>query len=245
MGVGVRTTNEGAKQVIHLGRLRLIARLPRRRATVIAATSAVAIGGIALFLPLSPARGDTITASATADTYTRENAATSNFGMLARWSVDGRKSDVRHALLTFDVNIPAGQTIASATLRAHSESASTGTGVDAYTIAETWTETGVAWNTEPEYGNRLSNSGGYPDESWVEWDVTAGVTKGGPVSLLLSTGEPSWLGFDSRENDSGLAPQLVVTTAATPTAIYHRDTYTHVLTDTDTNRRGHHVGGGR
>jgi hypothetical protein len=197
--------------------LGIVKPLPIRKGRVVAAVCAVVLCAAALVTQLSPARADTVTADATADTYTRASADTSNFGTRARWSVDGQTSGLRYGFLRFEVSVPTGETVTSATLRAYSESASSATGVDVHTTSGGWTETGLTWDNQPAPGSWLSNAGGFPRAAWVEWDVTAGVpADGGEVNLELTTSEQQWLGFDSRESSSGRAPQLVVTTASTP-----------------------------
>jgi cell division septation protein DedD len=194
---------------------------PRRRvmvkARVVAVVSAVVLSLGVLGTQLSPAQADAVTVAASADSYTRSDAATTNFGTSVRWSAQGITGYYRHGLLRFNVVVPTGQHVTGAVLRAYSESASSGAGVNAYATTGAWTETGVTWNTEPPRGISLGSASGYASGVWVSWNVTAGVpSTGGAVNLRLESTESVWLGFDSRENTTGRAPQLVVTTAASP-----------------------------
>ena len=63
---------------------------PRRRVMlhvrVVAVVSAVVLSLAVLGTQLSPAQADTVTVAASADTYTRSDAATTNFGSSIRWS---------------------------------------------------------------------------------------------------------------------------------------------------------------
>ncbi|SFP12917.1 hypothetical protein SAMN05660464_2146 [Geodermatophilus dictyosporus] len=152
----------------------------------------------------------------TADTYVQADAPTSNFGSSPRWSVEGRETVWREALLRFEVPVPPGREVVSATLRAHSEAAAPDTEfVEVRTTRGDWVESEVTWETAPEPGALVGEVGGFSSGSWVEWDVTAGVpAAGGQVDLLLMTSARRWLGFPSRDHPSvALRPGLVVATA--------------------------------
>jgi hypothetical protein len=151
-----------------------------------------------------------------ADTYVQADAPTKNFGSSHRWSVEGRETFWREALVRFDVPVPSGQEVRSATLRAHSAAAASDTQfVEVYTTRGDWDESEVTWETAPEPGALVTEAGGFPSDSWVEWDVTAGVpAAGGQVDLLLTTSARLWLGFASKEHPTEtLRPSLVVVTA--------------------------------
>ncbi len=151
-----------------------------------------------------------------ADAYVRADAPTSNFGSSRRWSVEGRETFWREALLRFDVRVARGQEVVSARLRAHAQAAASDTeAVDVHATGGDWAETEVTWDNAPEPGALLGRASGFSSGSWVEWDVTGGVpAAGGQVDLLLTTSARQWLGFTSREHSSvGLRPGLVVVTA--------------------------------
>jgi hypothetical protein len=169
--------------------------------------------------PAAPAASSTSTSTtvlAAADTYTRSDQPRQSFGTSERFSAEGSSGNRRHGLLSFVVPAPAaGSTITKVTLRAFSESASSGRGVAVFVTGNEWTENGVTWSTEPPRGERIARTGGYQAKTWVEWPVTSAVPAGGGVvSLRLQTREAAWLGFDSRENPSGRAPRIVVTTTS-------------------------------
>jgi hypothetical protein len=157
------------------------------------------------------------------DTYVQADKATSNFGTSIRLSTEGRKNIWRNSLVRFNVQVPAGEHVVSAKLRAFSEASATSSEfVDVFTTSGGWTERGVTWNTAPARGMWLGKTGGFGTGTWVEWDVTKGVSaKGGEQNFKLESNAQKWIGFKSKESpDSALRPRLVVTTAAdtvTPT----------------------------
>ncbi|TQJ34353.1 glycosyl hydrolase family 16 [Arthrobacter sp. SLBN-122] len=158
-----------------------------------------------------------LTFAPTADTYVQADRPTENFGTSVRWSTEGRTSIARNSLLRFNVQVPAGEHIVSAKLRAYSEAAATSTEfVDVYTTSGAWTETGVTWNNAPARGTWLGKTGGFSNGAWVEWDVTRGVTAtGGEQNFRLESGVQKWLGFKSNQAlDAALRPKLVITTEA-------------------------------
>ncbi|WP_255470954.1 DNRLRE domain-containing protein, partial [Pseudarthrobacter sp. B4EP4b] len=162
-----------------------------------------------------------LTFAPTADSYVQADRPTENFGTSVRWSTEGRTSISRNSLLRFNVQVPAGEHIVSAKLRAYSEAAATSTEfVDVYTTSGTWTETGVTWNNAPARGTWLGKTGGFATGAWVEWDVTKGVTAtGGEQNFRLESSVQKWLGFKSNQVlDAALRPKLVVTTAANSVA---------------------------
>ncbi|WP_332761935.1 CBM96 family carbohydrate-binding protein [Pseudarthrobacter sp.] len=182
--------------------------------------------GFAIITPTTASAATTI--SPTIDTYVQADKATTNFGASVRLSTEGRANIWRNTLLRFNVPVPAGEHVVSAKLRAYSEASTTSTEfVDVFTTSGGWTERGVTWNNAPARGTWLGKAGGFATGSWVEWDVTKGVSaKGGEQNFKLESNAQKWIGFKSRESSSALRPRLVVTTApdaVTPTeaAVVH------------------------
>lgn len=170
----------------------------------------------ALFTPPS-ANAAAATISPTMDTYVQADKATTNFGTSIRLSTEGRTNIWRNALLRFDVQVPAGQHVVSAKLRAYSETSTTSTQfVDVFTTSGGWTERGVTWNTAPARATWLGKAGRFAANSWVEWDVTKGVgATGGEANFKLESNAQKWIGFKSKESsNAALRPRLVITTAA-------------------------------
>lgn len=161
----------------------------------------------------------TFTLAPTADTFVQADRPSVNNGNDIRWSTDGRRGAWRNALLRFNVQVPAGERIKSAKLRAYSESSASSTEfVDIYTTSGSWTETGVTWNNAPARGTWLGKAGGFGAGRWVEWDVTAGMGTGsGDRNFKLESNAKKWFGFKSDEySNPALRPKLVVTTEADP-----------------------------
>jgi hypothetical protein len=159
----------------------------------------------------------TITITPTADTYVQFDKPDLNFGTSVRWSVEGRTNIWRNALLRFDVVIPDGEQVVSATLRAYSEAAvPAGEFVDVYKLPDnTWSETGVTWNNAPARGTWLDKKGDFAIDAWIEWDVTEGVVNG-TCSFKLETNAQRWVGFHSKEHTSFQPTLILVTEPALP-----------------------------
>jgi hypothetical protein len=188
----------------------------RGRRILIAGVATVLVAvAVGVWLDRQSPETSTRTLLPTADTYVQADEPASNFGSSRRWSVEGRETFWREALLRFDVSAPPGQEVLSATLRAHSEAAaSEGQFVEAYTTRGDWVESEVTWDDAPQPGALVDKTGGFTSDSWVEWDVTAAVpATGGQVDLLLMTNARRWLGFTSKEHPTAaLRPSLVVVT---------------------------------
>lgn len=169
----------------------------------------------AVVVTAGPAQAATLNLTPTADTYVQADQPAVNFGTSVRWSTEGRANIWRNSLLRFQVQVPAGEEVKTAKLRAVSEAAATATEfVDVYTTATGWTETGVTWQNAPARGTWLTKTGGFALGATVEWDVTGGVAKtGGDVNLKLESNAQKWLGFKSKEHATpALRPVLVVET---------------------------------
>ena len=187
----------------------------RRRVLIgVVVIAVVVVGGWVLFSRQGPTSA---TLAPTADTHVQADEPTRNFGSSVRWSVEGRETYWRDALLRFDVPVPPGQEVVSAEVRAFSSADASATqAVEIHTTVGNWTESEVTWDSAPDPGPQLDEAGGFASGSWVEWDVTAGVPPaGGEVNFMLTTSARQWLGFASKENPSErIRPGLVVETAA-------------------------------
>lgn len=124
--------------------------------------TAVASSILLLFAIVTPTTaGAAATTSLVMDTYVRADRATSNFGTSTRLSTDGRAYIWRNSLLRFSVQVPAGEHVVSAKLRAYSETSTSSTEfVDVFTTSGGWTERGVTWNNAPARGTWLGKTGG-------------------------------------------------------------------------------------
>ena len=195
----------------------------RRWRTALAGTVAVLLGGggaaAVMFAPASSAASLTVAASA--DTYTRYDAQTSNYGTSVRMSAQGDAGYYRHALVRFNpVTVPDGQQITAAHVRLTVDSHTGSGGVDMYKIAGGWTETGVTWATEPVRGAWLGKKTVTAAGTVLDWDVTSALnatTGTNQLNVKVETGDAGYYGFKTGEG--GAAPQLVLTTepVASPT----------------------------
>ncbi|RJT78371.1 DNRLRE domain-containing protein [Arthrobacter cheniae] len=195
-----------------------------RKCVAVASTLLI---GFALITPTTASAAATV--SLTMDSYVQADRATTNFGSSIRLSTEGHANIWRNALLRFNIRVPAGERVVSAKLRVYSETSTTSTQfVDVFTTSGGWTEGGVTWNNAPVRGAWLGKAGGFAANSWVEWDVTKGVSAtGGEQNFKLESNAQKWIGFTSKEaSNPALRPRLVVTTASgtgTPTeaAVVH------------------------
>ena len=79
-----------------------------------------------------------------------------------------------------------------------------------------WSEGTVTWSSRPAPTVRnLANTGGLSTGTWVEYNVTAGVPGGGPVTFLLEPETTDGADYSSREASSN-RPQLIVQAPSGP-----------------------------
>jgi hypothetical protein len=100
-------------------------------------------------------------------------------------------------------------TITSAKLRLFVTNATTN-GPALYPAANSWTETGITWNTKPaRTGGIIDNKANVPGNTWVEYDVLAVVAANGTFTFNLVPESTDGLAVRSREATSD-RPQLVL-----------------------------------
>jgi hypothetical protein len=172
------------------------------------------------------ARVHTITAPATATTYTatyvqttrtvtpladaetRQNQAAKNFGTALTMQERSGKNAYRSYLL-FDVSGLTGAPT-NAKLRlwvTDASSASRGLYVLANT---TWTETGITWNSAPALpGTAYRTFSAGTAGAWVEIDLGTLVTGNGRYAFAISGGSSDVVAFQTKEGAND--PQLVLT----------------------------------
>jgi len=189
------------------------------------ATASVAAGYAFNLYAITPAADSQV---ASGKATTNSGSATSMYVQSANGGTYGNE----RAWMKFDLSgIPAGATISNAVLNIYCF----GTAGDSMPAAlcggtsDTWTETGITWNTQPAFGSALQTQtlSSTSANNWLNWDVT-GFTQtkfGGNklVSLVIkpvtedSTDATSpGYKFDAKEYNSGSnAPYLTVTTPAT------------------------------
>ena len=152
-----------------------------------------------------------------ADTYVNASFPTTNYGTLATLRADA--SPAVHSYLRFTVSGLGGQPITRARLMLYANS-STSSGISTLAVASnSWSETGMTYNTAPALGNTLAISGAVATGMWISLDVTSFVIGEGTYSFAVTTPGSTAVSFQSREASSN-RPQLLVDlgSAATPTS---------------------------
>ncbi len=150
------------------------------------------------------------TFTAAADARVDESQPDTNFGVRKVLRVDsGGDPDIQD-YLRFDVSGLSGS-VTAAKLRLYAATR-TADGPTVYAAPNTWSETGITWNTRPSLGSPAAHVGSIAADSWVEWDVTNLVSGDGTYSLVLAGSSSDGVTMSSRE--SGVAPQLVISTDA-------------------------------
>jgi hypothetical protein len=150
----------------------------------------------------------TSTFYASADAHVASDSPTSNFATGTRMLSDGDPQ--ANVLLRFAVSGISG-TVTSARLRLFANNPSDD-GPAVYRTSGTWTETGVTWNNRPApTGAAIAKLGVVPQDTWVEYDVTAAVTANGTYDFALVSSSSDGSTYHSRETTN--RPQLIVTTA--------------------------------
>ena len=141
-----------------------------------------------------------------ADSYVDSGSPSTNYGTQTQLRGDG--SPVVRSYLRFNVQGFSG-TVARATLRIYTNSASTG-GYEIRSVSNnTWGETTITYSNSPAVGSVLDTAGGFNAGTWTTVDVTAYITGAGTYNLALTVPGSTAISFASREVGNN-APQLVV-----------------------------------
>jgi hypothetical protein len=174
---------------------------------VVLASSLLAVAFTALSTPKAGAA--TTTLSPVADTYVQSDQPTANFGTATSIKVDGSPATVSY--LRFDVAGLSGAPT-KATLKVF-KSLSTTTAITLKPVADnTWTETGLTYNTKPAVGTTtITPPTPWGTDVWLSYDVTALVTGNGLVSFALDTTSSTSKSLPSREASTN-QPQLILET---------------------------------
>ncbi|MDT0168148.1 Ig-like domain-containing protein [Pseudarthrobacter sp. BRE9] len=163
----------------------------------------------------SPGLPETVTLTATADTYVSSAAPGTGYGTSAVLRVDNF-SPVEYSYLKFDLSPYAGRTLESATLQLQSAgNASTGKQNIKLVTDDTWTEGGMTYNTRPALGTTAIGTLG-PTTINTGYSIPLTVSGisgelGQQLSLGLDSGSSDGLDLNSKEAGSTLAPKLVLT----------------------------------
>ncbi|MBT2567544.1 Ig-like domain-containing protein [Arthrobacter sp. ISL-85] len=155
----------------------------------------------------------TVTLTATADTYVSSGATGTNYGTSTMLGVDN--SPVEIAYLKFDLSPYAGKTIQSATLQLRSAgSGSTGKQNVKLVTDDSWTEGGVTYNSRPALGTTIGTLGPTTTNTNYSIPLTTAALAGElgtQLSLGMDTSSSDGLDLNSKEAGSTVAPKLVLT----------------------------------
>jgi parallel beta-helix repeat protein len=152
--------------------------------------------------------GSTLTFAANADSYVNQTSPNSNYGTNVQLWMDGDVGATYESYLKFSV-IGVTGTIQRATLRVYSTSGTVG-GPIVYATTNSWTETGITWNTQPAVtSSGLDVKGAISTGVWVEYNVTLAVTADGTYSFVFVPTSTDGVSFSSHEGSQ--PPQLVLT----------------------------------
>ncbi|MCO4238406.1 DNRLRE domain-containing protein, partial [Pseudarthrobacter sp. MDT3-28] len=164
----------------------------------------------------APAGGgtpETVTLTATADSYVTSAAPGTNNGTSTILGVDNSPVEVTY--LKFDLSAYAGRTIQSATLQLRSAgSGSTGTQNIKLVADDSWTETGITYSIRPALGTSIGTLG--PTTTNTNYNIpltVSGLTSelGQQLSLGMDTSSGDGLDLNSKEAGSTFAPKLILT----------------------------------
>ncbi|WP_083510348.1 Ig-like domain-containing protein [Pseudarthrobacter sulfonivorans] len=156
---------------------------------------------------------ETVTLTATADSYVTSAAPGTNNGTSTLLGVDN--SPVEITYLKFDLSAYAGRTIQSATLQLRSAgSGSTGTQNIKLVADDSWTETGITYSLRPALGTSIGTLG--PTTTNTNYNIpltVSGLTGelGQQLSLGMDTSSSDGLDLNSKETGSTFAPKLILT----------------------------------
>lgn len=164
----------------------------------------------------APAGGgtpETVTLTATGDSYVSSGTPGTNYGTSTTLGVDN--SPVEVAYLKFDLSAYAGRTLESATLQLRiAANASTGTQNVKLVADDSWTEGGITYNSRPALGTSIGTFG--PTTINTSYSVPLTVSGlagelGQQLSLGLDTSSTDAVDLNSKEAGSTVAPKLVIT----------------------------------
>src|SRR5258706_16332400 len=161
----------------------------------------------------------TLTFISEADAEVQEANPNTNYGNLTTILVDGATDPNVDGYLRFTVSGVSGP-VQSAKLRLYDATNASTNGPAVYGTSNSWTETGITWNTRPARTSAaVDNAGQIALQTWVEYNVTTLVTGNGTYSFDLGADSTDGTTFLTREGSN--PPQLMLTlgTGASPTAV--------------------------
>jgi hypothetical protein len=148
------------------------------------------------------------------DAYVSGSTPSDNFGADRKLAVRGSNPMVTY--VKFSLSGLTGNTVTSAKLRMHictsDNTCGTGGSQNIRTVNGDWTEGGINYNNRPSVGGVVGTLAGGGNGTWLETDVTTAVRgkEGNSVSFELDQSSQDGVYFDSRENGTDTAPELVI-----------------------------------
>jgi hypothetical protein len=187
--------------------------------------------------------GSTSTVNADADTYVKEDGATTNFGTDTTMTVKPDATKHRRGLIHFALpTIPQYCVVTSATLTLNATAVAAGHSINIARAGASWTENAVTWNTQPgSAGTPVSAAVAVGNMTWTVTSFVKGMYSGSDYGFTIrdandAAGSPNGqTTFVSREGASN-TPQLSVTFGSGSSA----DTVAPLAMDVQTTN----VGGG-
>jgi hypothetical protein len=156
---------------------------------------------------------ETITLTATADSYVSGGATGTNFGTSTTMRVDN--SPVEATYLKFDLSPYAGRTLVSARLQLRSGgNGSTGTQNVKLVASDSWTEGGITYTNRPALGTSIGSLGQTATNTSYSVPLTVSALAGDlgqQLSLGMDANSSDGLELSSKEAGSTAAPKLVLT----------------------------------
>ncbi len=176
--------------------------------------------GAARFLTLktdfTPGGGGSTTNlyNAAADTYSKQNSPTVNYGGDLVMQVRSNNTKEKNSYMKFSVTGVSG-TIDSAKLRVHIGANPIQNLTLHHVVNTSWDEYTLNWNNAPAIGGSLGTKNNILANTWYEWDVTAAITANGLYSFALkSTSNDTFRDIDTRE--SAFPPVLEIVYSTPP-----------------------------
>jgi hypothetical protein len=175
---------------------------------------------------VAPAATATYTFTPISDARTEGTLPARNLGIESTLSVD--LSPAEESYLRFSLNSVKG-TVTRARLRLY-VSDGTSDGPQVFSVAGSWEEERLTWNTRPvRSGGPWADVGALTAGTWVEYDVTGAVHGSTELNFALVPTSSDGADFVSREGRPEQRPQLVVTVTLEPPApagcMLRTDTY--------------------
>ena len=156
---------------------------------------------------------ETVTLTATADSYVSSGATGTNYGTSTTLGVDNSPVEVTY--LKFDLSAYAGRTLESATLQLGSAGNASGGKQNVKLVADdSWTEGAITYNNRPALSTGLGTLG--PTTINTSYSISLTVSGlagelGQQLSLGLDSSSTDAVDLNSKEAGSALAPKLVLT----------------------------------